>query len=608
MKRALQPSAILMVMALLSGIGPATAQIVINEVDADTPGTDTAEFVELYDGGAGNTDLTGLVLVFYNGSDDASYKAFDLDGTSTGADGFFVLCGDAANVANCDLDVSPNTNLIQNGADAVALFTGDATDFPNDTPVTTTNLLDAVVYDTDDGDDAGLLVLLNAAQPQVNENGGGDKDNEANARVPDGGTARNTDTYLQQAPTPGATNGGSLAFTLVINEIDYDQPSTDTAEFLELKNTGTAPVDLGGYIVELVNGAGGGATVYQTIILPAVMLAAGDYYVICEDAATVPDCDLDAITSIQNGAPDAVGLRFGSTLVDAVSYEGNTGAPYTEGAGTGLSDSSTDDFLAIARFPDGVDTDVNNVDLSRRCITPGKENLVDATSCADPAADPCLDPGTVPFWDGVFVSNGDGTGLISVDAPAGFSAVELGDPVTNLTLTAVTDPGGLATFVGVGAVDSEGNPRRYELDSGPAPAAVDMHVTAPLVASSFFFAHLTDVCPRTLRVDPDLSLYAGLSRGATATVFALEPNYPNPFRSATTIRFSLPAASVVNITVYDVLGRAVAMPAHGAYEAGTHTLTWDGRDAAGVGLPGGVYFYRIEAGSFTRTRQMTVVR
>ncbi len=187
-----------------TGGGPT---ILINEVDADQVSTDAAEFVELFDGGAGNTDLTGLALVLFNGSDDASYLAFDLDGFSTNGDGFFVLCGDAANTANCDLDVSPNTNLIQNGADAVALFTGDAADFPNDTPVTTVNLIDAIVYDTSDSDDAGLLVLLNAGQPQVDERGGGNGTGHSNQRCPNGsGGARNTTSYAQFAPTPGAEN------------------------------------------------------------------------------------------------------------------------------------------------------------------------------------------------------------------------------------------------------------------------------------------------------------------------------------------------------------------------------------------------------------------
>ena len=69
---------------------PAATNVIVNEVDADTPGTDTAEFVELYDGGAGNTSLDGLVLVFFNGNGGASYAAFDLDGFSTDANGYFV--------------------------------------------------------------------------------------------------------------------------------------------------------------------------------------------------------------------------------------------------------------------------------------------------------------------------------------------------------------------------------------------------------------------------------------------------------------------------------------------------------------------------------------
>jgi len=179
--------------------------ILINEVDADTPGTDSLDFVELYDGGDGNTALDGLVVVFYNGSDDQSNgSSFDLDGFSTDADGYFVL-GHAG--------VTPTPSIIfsasrlQNGADAVALHLGNAADFPNDTPVTTDGLVDALVYDTNDSDDAGLLPLLNAGQPQVNEGGSGDKDNHSNQRCPNGsGGARNTVSYAQFLPTPGAFN------------------------------------------------------------------------------------------------------------------------------------------------------------------------------------------------------------------------------------------------------------------------------------------------------------------------------------------------------------------------------------------------------------------
>lgn len=142
------------------GGGPAT-NILINEIDADQDGTDSAEFIELFDGGAGNTALDGLVLVLYNGNSDVVYDAIDLDGQTTDANGFFVV--GSANVPNVDL-VEFTTNGLQNGADAVALYVGDATDFPNGTAVTTTNLLDAIVYDTNDADDAGLLPLLNTGQ------------------------------------------------------------------------------------------------------------------------------------------------------------------------------------------------------------------------------------------------------------------------------------------------------------------------------------------------------------------------------------------------------------------------------------------------------------
>src|SRR4029078_13088594 len=66
---------------------PGAGKIMINEVDADTPGSDTAEFVRLYDGATGYTPLDGLVVVFFDGttsgSGKQSYSAFDLDGYST---------------------------------------------------------------------------------------------------------------------------------------------------------------------------------------------------------------------------------------------------------------------------------------------------------------------------------------------------------------------------------------------------------------------------------------------------------------------------------------------------------------------------------------------
>jgi len=183
---------------------PVADFVIINEVDADDILTDDLEFIELFDGGVGNTNLSGLVVVLFNGSDDASYDPVaDLDGNSTDANGYFVI-GNAL-VPNVDLILS--NGFLQNGADAVGLFVGDGVDFPDNTPVTTTNLLDALVYDTDDADDAGLLVLLNTGEPQINEGERGNKDEHSNQRIPNGsGGPRNTSTYDQSIPTPGAMN------------------------------------------------------------------------------------------------------------------------------------------------------------------------------------------------------------------------------------------------------------------------------------------------------------------------------------------------------------------------------------------------------------------
>jgi CSLREA domain-containing protein len=187
---------------VIEGLGVA-GNVLINEVDSDTPSTDDQEFVELFDGGAGNTPLDGLVLVFFNGADDASYRAFDLDGRRTTADGYFVV----GNTAVSEADLTFGDDILQNGADAVALYLGNGTYFPNDTPVTTANLLDALVYDTNDADDAGLLPLLNGGQSQVDENGNGNSTTESNQRCPNGsGGQRNTDSYFQAAATPGSAN------------------------------------------------------------------------------------------------------------------------------------------------------------------------------------------------------------------------------------------------------------------------------------------------------------------------------------------------------------------------------------------------------------------
>jgi hypothetical protein len=99
-----------------------------------------------------------------------------------------------------------------------------------------------------------------------------------------------------------------------------------------------------------------------------------------------------------------------------------------------------------------------------------------------------------------------------------------------------------------------------------------------------------------------------LQAEALPTEFALEGNYPNPFNPTTTIRFALPEASAVRLTVYDILGREVARVLDITLPAGRHEAIWDGRSDAGATVSSGTYLLRMTAGSFSDVTRMVVVK
>ena len=83
---------------------------------------------------------------------------------------------------------------------------------------------------------------------------------------------------------------------------------------------------------------------------------------------------------------------------------------------------------------------------------------------------------------------------------------------------------------------------------------------------------------------------------------------PNPAGGRTQLVFSLPAAAVVDVTIYDVRGAAVATVLHGVRAAGTHALEWDGRDADGRDVSAGIYFARLDADGRVVTRKIQQIR
>ncbi len=90
---------------------------------------------------------------------------------------------------------------------------------------------------------------------------------------------------------------------------------------------------------------------------------------------------------------------------------------------------------------------------------------------------------------------------------------------------------------------------------------------------------------------------------ASPSEFALFQNYPNPFNPSTTIRYSLPRKSAVQLSVFNTLGQQVALLQNGEQEDGYHEVKFDGKN-----LSSGVYFYRIHVGSFVQTRKLLMIR
>jgi hypothetical protein len=85
--------------------------------------------------------------------------------------------------------------------------------------------------------------------------------------------------------------------------------------------------------------------------------------------------------------------------------------------------------------------------------------------------------------------------------------------------------------------------------------------------------------------------------------FELHQNYPNPFNPSTTIQFDIPKAAFVTLKVYNVLGQEVATLVNEKREAGRYEVEFDGSK-----LTSGVYFYRLQAGSFVQTRKMILLK
>jgi hypothetical protein len=101
---------------------------------------------------------------------------------------------------------------------------------------------------------------------------------------------------------------------------------------------------------------------------------------------------------------------------------------------------------------------------------------------------------------------------------------------------------------------------------------------------------------------------SGIGDRPPSPLATLRQNAPNPFGPSTVIPFSLDRPMDVSLAIYDIAGRHVVTLLSQALPAASHTYAWNGRDASGVPVPSGVYFYRLSTSTGMQTRKAILIR
>ena len=187
---------LIILIALLFTAGRTKAQgpgLLINEVDYDQVGTDTSEFVELYNSTGADLDLSNYWLILVNGFNATPYDTIFLPSFQLSPAGFFVICGDAGVIPLCDMVLPAHSNIVQNGSpDAIAVWDN-----------TNSAIVDVLSYEGDvTGYVEGTGVPTTAA-----DTAGANYNFLGISRFPDGNdTQDNSADFIQACVTPGAAN------------------------------------------------------------------------------------------------------------------------------------------------------------------------------------------------------------------------------------------------------------------------------------------------------------------------------------------------------------------------------------------------------------------
>lgn len=162
-----------------------------------------------------------------------------------------------------------------------------------------------------------------------------------------------------------------------------------------------------------------------------------------------------------------------------------------------------------------------------------------------------------------------------------------------------------------------------DLSSGSGPIA-ELHFTLdngvkgvelkaielenPNHSLTYYYNDYSSGRPEVKSVHPEFTTQYVERTSTIPTVFALHQNSPNPFNPITGIKYDMPKAGDVQISVFNVLGQRVTDLVNGYQEAGSHEVVWNGKDDGGSSVASGIYFYRIKTSEFSDTKKMLLLK
>ena len=364
---------------------------------------------------------------------------------------------------------------------------------------------------------------------------------------------------------------------VLVNEIMYNALGDDTLEyeFVELYNADDVNVDVSGWYIMDDNPTHG-----RFGIPDGTVLEPGDYYVLLSYAGSpsaLPDdfeYDLDisdAAIGFSNSKDNCLLFNSNNIMMSFMHYDDGT--------------AESTDYFVHAPEADGTGPSLALADNSGLNWT--------VLSWI-----PSLEEGGTPGWE-----NFDITG------PSIVSAVATSDTSVMLTFSEIVHPATGERLTNYSFDNGMGAP----LDA-VADGATVLLVTTPFTVDleyTITMSNIWDMLGNAIEPNSTVSFvstFVGIHDGVLPTVYALDQNFPNPFNPTTTIRYALPEVADVRLQIFDITGRQVSVLVNSTQEAGWYDLHWSGKDASGKNLAAGMYFARIQAGTYSEVIKMMYLK